>query len=134
MDYEALMSVSNEKNRFAVYNGILIKEVSLDRAVGELNITDDSLNLMGIVHGGAYFTLADVTAGAVARSNGLRHATLDSSFHFIRSAKSGTLRATGRTIHRGRTTCLVGVEVTDADGNLVAEGRFNMFCFGQPSM
>ena len=52
------------------------------------------------------------------------------TFQFIRNQGSGTIYATGTVRHRGRTTCLIHVEVTNEEGRLLATGEFTMFCIG----
>lgn len=133
MDFaKQYLSYINEKNRFMIYNHIRITKVEMDYAEAELLIGEDCLNPMGLMHGGAYFTMADCAASGAARSNGQQYITLNSSFEFIRSAKEGTVRAAARVRHRGRTTCLIATEVTDDQGKLLAEGKFTMFCLNNP--
>jgi len=122
----------NNKNYFMIHNHITLSEVEQDRAAGELTICKDSLNPLGAMHGGAYFTLADGVASAAVRSNGMQYVTLNSSFEFIRSVRAGIIHATAKVRHRGRTTCLAAVEITDEEGRLLAEGKFTMFCVGVP--
>ncbi|NCC68986.1 MAG: PaaI family thioesterase, partial [Clostridia bacterium] len=132
MDFARLIEYTNRKNIFAVHNHIRLTEVELDRAAAEMTICSDSQNPLGAMHGGAYFTMADCAASAAARSNGMQYVTLNSSFEFIRSVKEGTVCATAKVRHRGRTICLVAVEVTNEEGRLLAEGKFTMFCMGEP--
>ena len=55
------------KDTFSSHNGILPELIEKDHAVFILEITQTSLNYYGIVHGGAYFTMADSAAGAARR-------------------------------------------------------------------
>lgn len=132
MDFaENYMNYVNHKNHFMIHNHMKVIEIEPDRAIAELTVCKDNLNPLNVIHGGAYFTLADVAASAAARSNGTQYVTLNSSFEFIRSAQAGTILATATVHHRGRTTCLMAVEVTDEKGTLLAEGKFTMFCLGE---
>ncbi|MCI8477749.1 MAG: PaaI family thioesterase [Oscillospiraceae bacterium] len=117
---------------FVKYNQIQLIEITPEYAVSFLEtVGEDSLNPYGIVHGGVYFTMADVAAAALARTDGRAYVTLDSSIHFLRSARQGaSIRATAHPRHRGKSTFLSVVEVTDQDGRLLASADFTFFCLG----
>ena len=51
-----------QKDVFSAVNGIEVHAVERDRAVIRLTITEKSKNLLGIVHGGALYTMADCAA------------------------------------------------------------------------
>jgi acyl-CoA thioesterase len=132
MDLQQYMDFINRKNYFMLHNHMTLLKLEKDQAIGEVTVGQDSLNPLGILHGGAYFTLADCVASAATRSNGLQYVTLNSSIDFFRSAKEGKVRATAMVRHRGRTTCLSAVELRDEQGELLAEGKFTMFCLNVP--
>ena len=83
-----------------------------------------------MLHGGAYFTMADCAGGAAARSDGRRYVTLEGSIHFIRAANEGTVTAQARVRYRGGTTCLVEIDIKDETEWLLATGNFTFFCVG----
>ena len=95
-----------------------------------MEIGPNSLNPTGQLHGGAIYTLADCAGGALCRTDGRRYVTLDGTVHFIRSTNHGTITATASMVHRGRTTALVDIQITDQDGTLLARGDFTFFCLG----
>ena len=77
----------------------------------------------GAMHGGALMSLADTIGGVVAFLNlpeGAGTSTISSSTVFLRGLREGTLTATGRLIHKGRTTIVAETELTDAEGRPVA--------------
>lgn len=118
-----------EKNEFMNHNHIHLKDLEHDRVVTELTVTKESLNPYGIAHGGALYTMGDCSAGIAARSDGRRYVTLSSSFNFLRSGQLGdTIQAVGLVRHRGRTTCVVDVDVTDSQGRLLSNGSYTFFC------
>ena len=114
-------------NVFSRFNGFELESVELDRAVYRLEIRPESRNPYGMVHGGALYTLADDAAGTAAHSNGEYYVTQSGDLHFLRNRSTGTIRATGRTRHRGRSTVLIDVDITDEDGTLLATGEFTYF-------
>lgn len=79
----------------------------------------------GLLHGGAIMALADSTGGSCAFLNlpegAAGTSTIESKTNFLRAVRSGTVTATSRPLHTGRTVIVVETEVTDADGRLVAK-------------
>ena len=127
---EAQLDAIARANAFAIYNGITTHQTGDGTAEAILEIVPDSLNPYGLLHGGAYYTLADCAAGSACRTDGRKYVTLHGSLDFIRSARAGQVIARARVEHRGRTTCLVSITVDDGAGTVYASGRFTFFCTG----
>ena len=117
-----------EKNAFALYNHMELESADDSCVVMRLEIHETSKNPLGIVHGGAMYTMADCAAGIVINTDGRRHVTQGSSMHYLKNRTEGVIRAAGRVVHRGKTTSLVHVEITDEGGVLLASGEFTFFC------
>lgn len=78
----------------------------------------------GILHGGATVALAE-TVGSSASSFFLNDNTkivkgLELSVNHVKSKREGYVFATARPIHRGRTTHLWEVKVTDEEDKLIS--------------
>ena len=121
-------------NAFTDHNFIRLESVEPDRAVYRLEIQPESRNPYGMVHGGALYTLADDAAGGAAHSDGRHYVTQHGDLHFLDNRAHGTIRAAGRVRHRGRSTVLVDVEITDEAGALLATGAFSYFCVDRKRM
>lgn len=117
-----------EKNAFALYNHMELESADDSCVVMRLEIHETSKNPLGIVHGGAMYTMADCAAGIVVNTDGRRHVTQGSSMHYLKNRTEGVIRASGRVVHRGKATSLVHVEITDETGALLASGEFTFFC------
>ena len=117
-----------EKNGFMHHNHIEMELVEKDHAVFRLTIRPESKNPYGMVHGGAIYTLADNATGAVAHTDGRNYVTQTSALHLLRNQTSGTIRANAYLRHRGRSTCLVSVDIVGEGGKLLATGEFTFFC------
>ena len=115
-------------NAFMFHNYIEMESAERDKAVFKLVIRPESKNPYGIVHGGAIYTMADNAAGAVAHSDGRYYVTQTSSLHFLRNQAEGVVRAEARVRHRGKSTCLVDVDITGEGNILLATGQFTYFC------
>ena len=121
-------------NAFTDHNFIRLESAEADCAVYRLDIGPESRNPFGLVHGGALYTLADDAAGGAAHSDGRHYVTQHGDLHFLDNRAHGTIRAAGRVRHRGRSTVLVDVEITDESGALLATGAFSYFCVDRKRM
>lgn len=121
-------------NAFTEHNFIRLESVEPDRVAYRLDIRPESRNPFGMVHGGALYTLADDAAGGAAHTDGRHYVTQHGDLHFLDNRAHGTIRAAGRVRHRGRSTVLVDVEITDEAGALLATGAFSYFCVDRKRM
>jgi uncharacterized protein (TIGR00369 family) len=78
----------------------------------------------GVLHGGAIMALADSVGGYCAFLNlppgAAGTTTIESKTNFLRAIRSGSVRATARPLHVGRTVIVVDTELHDDEGRLVA--------------
>jgi uncharacterized protein (TIGR00369 family) len=97
--------------------------------VAQLDFKPELAQLTGLFHAGAIIALADETATAAAmwetNPSGelqpeLFPLTLQLSVNLIRNTNRGTLTAEAQVVHRGRTTIVVEVKVTDEQARLLA--------------
>jgi 1,4-dihydroxy-2-naphthoyl-CoA hydrolase len=96
---------------------------SPEEVVGSMEWTEATTTTGGAMHGGALMSLTDTIGGVVAFLNlpdGAGTSTISSSTVFLRGVREGTVTATGRLIHKGRTTIVAETELTDARGRPVA--------------
>ncbi|MGI8462592.1 MAG: PaaI family thioesterase [Solirubrobacterales bacterium] len=81
----------------------------------------------GIVHGGAYSLLAEtISSGTTAEAvfpDGNVALGHSNSATFLRPISEGHVTATGRVIHRGRSSWVWDIECADDDGRLAAVVR-----------
>lgn len=131
---ERVREICKDKNAFSNYNLICLESVEDGRAVYSMEIRPENRNQYGMAHGGALYTLADDAAGTAAYSDGRNYVTQSGELHFLNNRARGVLRATGTVCHRGRSTVLVNVEVTDEAGVLLAAGTFSYFCVDRKRM
>ncbi len=116
------MRVVSEGMPLAATMGIEVKTVSAGETVLSLDWRAELCTTGGILHGGVLMTLAD-TAGAACAFAGLpegaRTSTVESSTHFFAAVRGGTVTATARPLHSGRSTTVVQTELRDDTGRLV---------------
>lgn len=119
------------RNAFALFNGIRATSSAPDHGEAVLTLGPDSLNPYGLLHGGAYYTMADCACGIACRTDGRDYVTIHGGLNFIRSVRSGTVTARAVIRHRGHSTCQADVEITDENDTLLATGDFIFFCIGK---
>ena len=103
--------------------GIELVEVTADRVVARLTLTDKLTTVGGSIHGGTLMAFADTigAAGTVANlAEGQRTATLESKTNFIAGCRSGTIRAEAKPIHKGKRTHVWETRITDEAGKLLS--------------
>ena len=59
-----------DDNEFVNYNHIVIADVEETGATAYIDIVPETLNALGVAHGGAHYTLADTCAGYTSRADG----------------------------------------------------------------
>lgn len=130
MDYEEQLRKTNETNHFMIHNNITATSLNEQEAEVTAVITPDSLNSMEGVHGGLMFIMAEMAAGLLTRSDGRRHVTVNSTFHFLKGTNQAEkLTARAVLMNRGRKLCVCRSSVTEPGRGLVlAEGEFTFYC------
>lgn len=107
--------------------GLEIISVTDQEAEAQFVVSDRVRQRWGIVHGGAYAAIAELLA-----SEATNHGVYDAGFlalglsnttNFLRPVFSGTVRAQARRLHRGQTTWLWDVTLTDDHGRCCAVSR-----------
>ena len=92
-----------KNNPFMEYTNMKIEKISPECSEISMKITHGVTNLMGMVHGGMLYALADVVTGLTARADGKKYVTQSAHVNFIRNVSEGTVHAKGILVRRGRT-------------------------------
>jgi 1,4-dihydroxy-2-naphthoyl-CoA hydrolase len=113
-----------EVSPFDRHYGLEVVEVSDELVRGRVPVREHVTQPFGLVHGGVHAAIAEGLAslgtnhGVAADGNAALGMSNQSSF--LRPVAGGTLHGTARRRHRGRTTWVWDVEVTDDEGRLCA--------------
>ena len=112
------------------YGPLEVTEVSDELMRGELAVRPELKQLTGIVHGGVYASIAESlaslgTALAVV-PNGQIAMGLSNQTSFLRPISEGTIHAEATRKHRGRTTWVWEVEISDDEGRLCVLTRMTV--------
>jgi uncharacterized protein (TIGR00369 family) len=116
-----------EASPFDRHYGLEVEEAGDEVVRARVPVERHVTQPLGLVHGGVYASIAEALAslgtniGVVPRGSvGLgmsNHST------FLRPVSKGTVHAVARRRHRGRTTWVWDVEMTDDDDRLCAVSR-----------
>ena len=115
---------------FDALYGLEVESVSEDEARATVAVRDEIKQPMGLVHGGVFASIAEAlasmaTAVAVA-ADGKQAMGLSNATSFMRPITDGTVHAVARRIHRGRTTWIWDVEISDDAGRVCAATRMTI--------
>jgi 1,4-dihydroxy-2-naphthoyl-CoA hydrolase len=112
---------------FDRHYGLEILESSGELVRATVAVREHLTQPTGVIHGGVYAAIAEGLA-----SLGTNHGVapegkfglgMSNQASFLRPIGSGTIHATARRRHRGRTTWIWDVELSDADGRVCALSR-----------
>ena len=116
-----------ELSPFDRHYGLELLECSDELVRGRVEVGRHHEQPLGLVHGGVHAAIAEGLA-----SLGTNHGVgaegqvglgMSNECSFLRPVEGGTIHATGRRRHRGRTTWVWDVELADDAGRLCALSR-----------
>ncbi len=117
-------------DRVAANLGIEIDSVADGGAQCGMPAGPQHLNALGVVQGGAVFTLADLAFSVAANSVYPGTVTLGGDLHFLRPLAMGRLLARAMPVSHTRRTCVYVVEVFGENGEKAAFGTFTGYIKG----
>lgn len=92
-----------------------------------LELQADVCNCYGAGHGGAVYTMCDASAcGSMKILLGRNPVTVSSAIHYLAPAMNGPLIAEAKLLRAGRQLVYYDIDITDADGVLVAAAQFTL--------
>jgi uncharacterized protein (TIGR00369 family) len=114
-----------------------LDEVEPGRAVFSMTPGEEHYNPIGSVHGGIFATLLDSAAGCAVQSTlpqGMAYTSLDLAVKFLRriTVETGTVRAVGRLVNKGRQTALAEAQLLDTEDRLLAHATSSCLLFPVP--
>jgi 1,4-dihydroxy-2-naphthoyl-CoA hydrolase len=110
--------------------GLEYLESSPDEVRARVAVRDDLRQPVGLVHGGVFAAMAESMCSAATwlgvKDDGMAAMGQSNSATFIRPITGGHVNAVARRRHRGRTTWVWDVEITDDDDRLCALVRMTV--------
>ncbi|WP_199168523.1 MULTISPECIES: hotdog fold thioesterase [unclassified Sporosarcina] len=107
--------------------GISFKELDPDKVVCEMPVGPKTVQPMGLLHGGASVALAE-TAASIAAALNVNPEThypvgLEINANHIRGKQDGVVTATAIPFHKGRTSMVWDIQITDEEEKLISVSR-----------
>ena len=110
--------------------GLEIHALSDEEVVAEVPVRDELKQPAGLVHGGVFASIAEsmtsLATFLVVESEGQTAQGLSNQTSFLRPILDGTIHAVARRRHRGRTTWVWEVDISDDSGRLCALVRMTI--------
>jgi len=107
--------------------GIEIVELSPEKVVATMPVNEATRQPFGLLHGGASVALAETVAsvGTYNLIDPVRQFTvgLEINANHIRGKRDGVVTAVGTPLHKGRTTMVWDIKLTDEEGKLICVSR-----------
>lgn len=127
MDFEGLIPL---EQTFDGLYGLELLEHSPHEARAQVRVRDAIKQPMGLVHGGVFASIAEsitsIATATAVREDGMSAQGLSNQTSFLRPIFEGTVHAVARRRHRGRTTWVWEVEITDDLDRLCALVRMTI--------
>ena len=120
------------RDRFAKENGMRIVEVRPGFGRAEMTVEARHLNAVGILQGGALFTLADLAFAAASNSHGTLAVSCQADITHFKAVTSGRLTAVAEEISRTHKLSTCVVRVTHEGDGLVALFKGVAYIKGSP--
>jgi 1,4-dihydroxy-2-naphthoyl-CoA hydrolase len=127
-------ALSPRPGRFEDLLGLELSALDAELAQGSVRVREQLCDGAGALHGGVFAAVAQslvarASAEALA-AEGRRAVGLSNQTSFLRAVAEGSIYAIARRRHRGRTTWVWEVEMTDAEGELCALSRVTVAVAG----
>jgi uncharacterized protein (TIGR00369 family) len=110
--------------------GLEIVSMNDEEVRARVPVRDEVLQPAGLVHGGVYASMAESITSAGTwlgvHDQGKTVTGQSNQTSFLRPIVKGAVHATARRRHRGRTTWVWEVDITDDDGRLCALVRMTI--------
>jgi uncharacterized protein (TIGR00369 family) len=131
------MATEPRVSNFDEHYGLEFLEISPDEVRARVVITDHHKQPFGIVHGGVYAAIAESAASVGTylgvKDDGMISMGMNNNTTFLRPLTEGTVHAVATPVHRGRTTWVWDVEISNDAGKPVALSRMTIAVRPAPS-
>ena len=110
--------------------GLDIVSIDDEKVVARVPVRDEILQPAGLVHGGVFASMAEsmtsIATWLAVHDSGKTAMGQSNQTSFLRPITTGTVHATGRRRHKGKTTWVWEVDITDDEGRLCALVRMTV--------
>jgi len=127
MEFEPVIPLDRT---FDALYGLELLEATPETVRAQVKVHDGIKQPMGLVHGGVFASIAEsitsMGTAVVVAEDGMMAQGLSNQTSFLRPILEGTVHAVAHRRHRGRTTWVWEVEITDDQDRLCALVRMTI--------
>jgi len=110
----------NQRDKFAAHNNMEVVSLSPGQATARMTISPQHHNGLGMTHGGALFTLADLAFAAASNGSGETVISINATMAYTKATTSGVLIAEAKEVSRSRKIVNYSIPVRTESGEIVA--------------
>lgn len=140
MDKHKILKTLNTSNKNTLMETLQMEYVDVgeDFLTMQMPVNSKVYQPYGILHGGATAALAETVGSAASaffidREKQITKG-LELSINHLKSKKDGVVVATAKFIHKGKTTHLWEIKVTDEEGNLISLAKLTNIVLDRKSL
>ena len=133
--YDRTIKFFNDNDHFAKENGMVITRLEEGASEAVLTASERHFNGMGIIMGGALFTLSDFAFAAAIHTFGFRAVGMNSSTAFLKPGKGvpgAKFTARAKLVSKTRRTAVFDVNVYDDANRLLTHSIMTGFMTETP--
>ncbi len=119
-------------DRFARHSAIELVDLAPGYARAKMDLQSFHHNGVGIVHGGAIFTLADFAFAVASNSHATLAVAINATISIVKATTEGVLWAEAREVSRSYRLGTYSVEVKNEVGELIALFQGTVYRKGDP--
>jgi 1,4-dihydroxy-2-naphthoyl-CoA hydrolase len=124
------MTLAGSLTGFDALYGLEVLEASDEEVRAQVRVRDELRQPAGLVHGGVFASIAESICSTATwlavHADGRSAQGLSNQTSFLRPIVDGTIHATARRRHRGRSTWVWEVDITDDQDRLCALVRMTV--------
>ena len=132
-----IAELNSAKDSLVEHLGFEFIELGDDYLKARMPVDHRTVQPMGLLHGGASVALAETlgSSGAYLCVDPAKYVVvgLEINANHVRAVRDGWVIGTARPLHRGRTTQLWEIRITDATDKLVCISRLTMAVLDKPA-
>jgi acyl-CoA thioesterase len=118
---QEIVDLMMQNDAFSQWMNVEVLKIGAGFCTVSCEVNSEMLNGFHILHGGISYSLADSALAFASNSYGNHCVSIETSISHTKPAKlNDTLFATCEELHRGKTTGIYEVKVTNQDQKLIA--------------
>ncbi len=117
-----------KQNEYMQFLGIEIMDISLGYCKGRMKVSDKIKNPYGTLHGGSFYSMADIIGGTAACTYGKYVTTVSGSMNFMQPA-AGTeyVYCDAKVVRQGNHLAVYDIAMSDDEGQILENASFTFF-------